>query len=626
MNVGGLASGLDTNSIIAQLMDVERIPIKQLETRKAGYEAKDKAWQQIDTRFAAIRTALDKVRTTADLNAFVATSTSDSAVATATAGDGASAGSVTFTVNRLAAAHQVVSTTTFAAGTDLVGAGDFTITVNGTPTTVTADVTTTVSDLAQKINAAGAGVTASVLQIDPSTVKLALTADATGAAQAFTTSSTITSLATTDVVQQGVDAQLTIGSGTGALTLTRSTNSITDLLPGVTIDLAGTSTTPVTIGVSRDVTAATDAIAGLVDEVNTTLTTLDSYMSYDADTNTAGELLGDSTARSLADRLRSSITGSVRSGATYPTASSIGISLNRNGTFDVDQTKLQAALENDFDGVVDLLVAKGSTTDSRASFVRASSATADGTYAVQITQAATAPSALSAVYAPPAATTTFQISVGATTANVTVNAGDGITAAVAAINSALTAAGVTSVTASEVQTGGNSYIELDHAGYGSSATFTVTGDPFGLAGTYTGTDVAGTIGGQAATGSGRTLTAGAGAPNGLVVEVTATPAEVSAAGGTLALGDVTYAAGAFGALDAVVDEARGSLGTIATAQEQWQSQIDYIDERISEMNDRLDQKEQLLRRQFTALETAMSKLTAQSSWLTAQLGSLSAGQ
>ncbi|HHC08814.1 MAG TPA: hypothetical protein ENK55_08870 [Actinobacteria bacterium] len=619
MNIGGLASGLDTNTIISQLMEVERIPIRQLETRKAGYEAKDRAWQQIDARFAAIRSALDAVVDAEDLGGFVAATTSNDAVATATAGAGATPGTVTFTVDRLAVAHQVVSNGGYASATAAVGAGDLTITVDGVATTFTAQADTTLSDFAAQINAADLGVTASVLQVDGSTFELLLTADETGADAAFTTSSTIAGLATPTVVAQGEDAQLTIGSGAGALTLTRASNEVTDLLPGVTIDLVGTGT--VTVTTNRDLAATADAIVDLVDEVNTTLRTLQDAMRYDATSGEGGPLLGDSTARRLVDRLRSALSGTVRAGSPYPTLSSIGISLGRDGTFTVDRTKLDEALADDFEAVTELLTTTGTATDGRVSYVTAGTTTVDGTYDVVVTQAATRPVAESNDYVPPTTDATFQIVVGGTTVDVTVAAGSDVATAVATIDAALAAAGVDELTVSQVTVGGNDRIRIEHARYGSSATFTVSGDPFGLDGTYTGTDVAGTIGGEAATGSGRTLTAEAGSPDGLVLTISATQAEVDGAGGTLALGTVTFQRGAFGVLDRVVDDADGATGSISRAQDRWQAQIDLIDDRIADLEARLDRKEALLVRQFAALESAMAQLTTQANWLAAQLAS-----
>ena len=359
MNVGGLASGLDTNSIIDQLVQVERIPINQLQSRKVTYQAKDNAWQTVTTRYSAIRTALDAIKYESDLAELSSAVSSSESVATASVTGAPAPGAMTFTVDQLADAHQVISATDFSAGTDLVGAGDFTVTIDGQDHVATADAATTLDDLAASINALDVGVTASVLQVDDTTTKLFIAADNTGTASAFTTSATIASLTTTDVLEQASDAQLTIGTGPGAITITRSSNTIGDLYQGVSIDLVATSASPVTISVTHDTEATTAAITTLVDELNAALTTMANYTDYNADAEQGGALLGDSTARSLITSLRTAVSGTVMTGATYPIASNIGISLNRDGTFDLDATKLSDALETDQGAVVEFLTGTG---------------------------------------------------------------------------------------------------------------------------------------------------------------------------------------------------------------------------------------------------------------------------
>jgi flagellar hook-associated protein 2 len=276
--------------------------------------------------------------------------------------------------------------------------------------------------------------------------------------------------------------------------------------------------------------------------------------------------------------------------------------------------------------VLDLLVQGGESADTRASFVASSDATIAGSYEVVVTQAATQAQAMSSAYVVPGSDSTFQITVGSTTVNVAVTTGMTITDAVSAINDALQDAGITKVSATETNVSGTDYIQLDHSAYGSSASFTVTGDPFGLAGTYAGQDVAGTIGGEAATGSGRSLTASAGSPQGLVLLVTASTSDVSGAGGSLSLGEMTYSRGVFGTLDQTVSYAEGTSGSIARAQDLTSSQIDLIDERIQELEDRLDRRQALLIKQYAALETAMASLQSQSQWLSTQLASMNGSQ
>jgi flagellar hook-associated protein 2 len=500
------------------------------------------------------------------------------------------------------------------------------ITKGGTDHTVTTNSDTTLAQLAADINALDIGVSASVISVDGTDYKLILSSKETGDANTFTTSGTVTSLTTMNTLQQGVDAQITLGSGASALTLSRSSNTISDLIPGATIELKNTTTSAVTITTKRDIDGTVDAISKLMSEINSTLSTIAKATKYTPDSDTAGPLVGNSTARSLAIDLRAAISATLQSGATYPTASSVGIALNRDGTFDVDESRLRDALENDFDGVVGLLVEGGSATDSRVGFVASADATVEGSYDVVITQAATKATATSSAYSAPGSDSTFQIIVGSKTVDVSITTGMSVTEAVAAINSALTDAGVTSVTASETNVSGSDYIELSQRYYGSGASFEVAGDPFGLTGTYAGLDVTGTIGGEAATGSGRSLTSSAGDPEGLILRITASTADVSGAGGTLSLGSMTFARGVFGTLDQTIGAAEGTGGRIARAQDLTASQIDLIDDRIEVLEDRLSRREAQLVKQYAALETAMANLQTQSSWLSSQLSSLSGGQ
>lgn len=625
-NIGGLASGLDTSSIIDSILNVERTPITQLQTRRSSHQLEDSAWSAINSRYSAIRSALDKIDTASELDAFSGATSSNPDAVTVSVTGATAAGTTSFTVDQLATNHQVASNSSFTAVDALVGTGDFTITRDGTDHTITTNADTTLTQLAADINALDIGVSASVISVDGTDYKLILSSDDTGDANTFSTSSTVSSLTTMDILQQGVDAQITLGSGASALTLSRSSNTISDLIPGVTIDLKDTTTSAVNVTTERDIDGTVDAISKLMDEINSTLGVIAQATKYSPDSDTAGPLVGNSTARSLAIDLRAAISSTLQSGATYPTASSVGITLNRDGTFDVDASKLREALENDFDAVVDLFVEGGSSTDSRVSFVASGDSTVEGSYDVVVTQAATKAKATSAAYSAPGSDSTFQIVVGSNTVDVSITTGMTVTEVVAAINDALTDAGVTSVTASETNVSGSDYIELNQRFYGSGATFEVSGDPFGLAGSYAGLDVVGTIAGEVATGSGQSLTASAGDAEGLILRISASAADVTGAGGTLSLGSMTFARGVFGTLDQTIGAAEGSSGRIARAQDLTASQIDLIDDRIEVLEDRLSRREAQLVKQYAALETAMANLQTQSSWLSSQLASLSGGQ
>lgn len=620
INFGGLGSGLDTNGIIRQIIEVERVPLFQLQNRRASYLAKDQAWQTIATRLDALTVAADDVATLSAWNARVKATSSDSAVAGATVSGEAAVGSLSFTVDALATSHQLASGSSFGSGSDLVGAGTFTVTVGGVAHDVVATSSTTLDQLATQVNSLGIGVLATVVSIDGASAKLVLSAGATGASSAFTASGTQASLTTFSTLQQGRDSQVTIGSGAGALTVTRASNTISDLMAGVTVDLKATSTVAVTVSVGRDIDGAVAAVRGLVNELNTVIGTLSELTAYDPESGAAGVLQGDSTVRSLMVGIRSQVSSAV-SGLTgsYTHAASAGLKLTRDGTFALDETKLRQALADDFQAVSRLFSRVGSTTDARLRYVTSTSSTVDGAYSVVVTQAATRASVTGTAYVAPVSSETFSITSGSRVATVVIDSTDTVTSAVTKVNDALKTAGITTVTASAVTVGAGQGLQLDESRYGSAAAFTVGANSFGLAGTFSGVDVAGTIGGAAATGSGRYLTATTGASSDLMVEAAVTQAEVTAAGGNLSLGTVEVVTGFAQRLTDHLTAATKADGAIARARDRWDRQIRYTDDRIVHLQARLERREAALIAQFAAMESAMSRLSGVASSIGSQL-------
>src|SRR5262249_2813178 len=157
------------------------------------------------------------------------------------------------------------------------------------------------------------------------------------------------------------------------------------------------------------------------------------------------------------------------------------------------------ALANDWNGVTRLFSRSGSPSDSRVQFVNGTSATAVGSYGVQITQAATSAAVTGGAYVAPVADTALTILSSAKSVHVAVAAGPTLDQAVSAINDALDAQGLTSLRASA--SGGS--LKLGESRYGAVGNFSVTGGAaFGIDGAQTGLDVVGTIDGKAAAGVG----------------------------------------------------------------------------------------------------------------------------
>jgi flagellar capping protein FliD len=224
-------------------------------------------------------------------------------------------------------------------------------------------------------------------------------------------------------------------------------------------------------------------------------------------------------------------------------------------------------------------------------------------------------------YVKPNPAATFQITVGATVVDVTIPKNALIAEAITSINGALTTAGVTTLLASQGSVGGNNVIVLTGSESGSGSSFTVSANSFGLTGTFTGLDVTGTVNGVAGIGGETTLT-GSGTLAGLRLAISATQAEIDAAGGTLDLGTVTVSTGLGASFLSFLDSVTETGGLIDRATDRWDAQVRVADDRIEQLESRLDMREAALRRQFAALESTMAQLQGLSNQLFAGLSSL----
>jgi flagellar hook-associated protein 2 len=616
-SVTGLSSGLDTNKIITELMSIEQAPMTRMQASVTAYQNQVSAWTTVRGALSALQSAAAALTNSSNIGAMVTATTSSGAAAATVTGTPA-LGAVSFTIDQLAAAHQAASASTFSGGADLVGAGTFSLTVGSTTTPYTTTAGTTLSQLASQINASNAGVAAAVVAVDASTSKLVLTATAMGAAAAFTASGTQASLATFNVLQQGKDAHITIGTGVNAIQLTRPSNQISDLISGVSIGLTALSATPVSVTVAQDPTAVVKAVQGVVNAYNAAYSTLSQFTSYDPTSKTAGVLLDDPTASGLLGQLNQVLADQVKGlGGSYTSASSIGITMQADGTFALDTGKLTTALATNPSAVTTLLARSGSATDSRIASVNGTDATSGGSYAVVVSQAAQAAIAISGAYPSSPPPNTFTVTSNGVTATVTAPPGADLATILTLINGALKTAGITQLSASASGSG----FQIQSSVYGASTKFTVAGDTsFGLNGTYAGVNVAGTINGQAASGTGQVLSSSTGASSGLQVKVVATPADVAGAGGTLSLGSATFSQGVAGRLSSFVNNATGPTGTITDASAAYSSQIDTVKQQMAALQVQLNEKETVLRQRFAAMETALLQLQGQGNFMNAQFG------
>lgn len=235
ISFSGLASGLDTTSIISQLTNTAQIPITYLNTQITGYNSQTADWQALNTNLAALQSAVKTLSNQATLNVPNSAS-SNTAAATITAQVGATLGSHSLTVSQLATAQEVVSASESSATTALGQSGAFTL--NGK--TIQINTNDALSDVASKINGAGAGVTASVVNVGTNDYRLTLTSTQTGAANSIAAADTggtvLSSLGLIGTGAAGIRQPVSYTQGasayTGAasLTLGSATQSVGSLL------------------------------------------------------------------------------------------------------------------------------------------------------------------------------------------------------------------------------------------------------------------------------------------------------------------------------------------------------------------------------------------------------------
>ncbi len=348
----GIGSGLDVNSIVSQLISLEQQPILALQQKEADYAAQLSAIGQLRSAVTPLQDAADKLKNFSTFDAFTATS-ADTAKFTASADNTAASGSFDIQVQSLARSQKLGSASVADKDTTTFGnAGDtLTLTVGGSSFTV-ATGGKTLSGIASAINDApdNVGVSASVVQENAGNFYLVLTSDQTGTANTITAAfkdssgSPVADPLTMAEIQSATDASILIDS---TYTVTRSSNTISDAIQGVTLTLKETSTSAVSLTVGKDSSAVSNAVQGLVDAYNGMISTLNKLGD--------GDLSGDSTLRLMENQIRAIFNTPPKGLAgAFDTLADIGVSFQKDGTLSFDSSKLSDAMSSDLTAVADL--------------------------------------------------------------------------------------------------------------------------------------------------------------------------------------------------------------------------------------------------------------------------------
>jgi len=652
----GIGSKLDVNSIVTQLMQIESRPLRQLDTREISFQAKLSAFGSIRSALSQFQGAMSGLSVASRFEGSTATSTDATAVG-ASATSRAPAGSYSVEVSalaqnqRLVAVGQATTTANIGAGTitfdfGTISGGSFD-TVSGKYTgagftsagsgvrTVTIDPGSgSLGGIRDAINAAGIGVTASIVNDGgASPFRLVLASDRTGAANALKVTvngdAALDGLlgqdpaATQNLVQTAAarNAALTING----VAVTKPTNTVSDALEGVTLTLSKTNVgSPATIAVARDSGKAVAAGEAFVKAYNELQKTLSDLSAYNAETRSGAVLNGDPAVRSLQNQLRAVFNQPLGgAGSNLRTLSDIGIAFQRDGTLLLDATKMNRVMAENPGRIAGLFAPLGSSTDSLVEFVSARSGVTAGSFALDVAQLATRGTgngiAAAGLTITAGVNDTLDLTIDDTAFSITLGAGTYASAAALAIelqgringSSVLGAAG-RSVQVSE--TGG--VLTVTSNTYGTASKVILAGGNArdGLFGgspvRADGIDVSGTIDGVTATGSGQTLTSA----SGLAVRVL---------GGALGpRATVDYTIGYASQLSGFASTQLGVDGSVSGRTEGINRSVSDIADQRSAMQRRLEGIERRYRAQFGALDVLVSNLSQTSDFLTQQLAIL----
>ena len=379
----GVGSGLDVESIVTQLMAIERRPVTLLQNAATDLKAQLSSFGQMQSYMSAFRDKANALTSTTLWGQTVATASDTTAVSVST-GSSASAGSYSISVSKLAAS-QTVTSTAYAASTSVVGEGSLSIelgTWSGDPATGSSPVSITIgptetslASIRDKINAAGAGVTASIVN-DASGARLSLRSTSTGLENGFRVTATETvddgnpatglsalgyngeGLSPMSLNQKALNAEAKING----IDIVSASNTLANVADGLTVKLLKTTTSAVDVSVTQDTDAVKTAINGFVSAYNDLNGFIRTQTKYNPDSKVAGTLQGDRTAVGLQNQLRSVLRDSSTASALYTRFSDVGIEIQKDGSLQVKAAKLTDALGN----LADLRKVLASTDDSTA--------------------------------------------------------------------------------------------------------------------------------------------------------------------------------------------------------------------------------------------------------------------
>ncbi len=661
----GIGSNLNVESIVSQLLTIDKQPITVLDSKTASFQAKLSGFGTLKSVLSQFQSALSSL---SDISKFqgVKTNVADATIASASGSSIAVPGSYSLEVSKLAqaqklnAAGQTTSTAAIGANVSTTLSFDFGTISNGTlgatdgkytgaafasngagVKTVTIDGSNnSLSGIRDAINKANVGVTATIVNDGSNTpFRLSLTVNAPGKSNSLKLSvagdAAISSLLSHDPSANAGQALSETSTAQNAvfkldgIEVTKTTNSVSDAVAGVTLNLAKTNVgAPTTITVARDTSTVVASVNSFVKSYNDISKALQDATAYNATTKQGAILNGEASVRIIQNQIRSALGAPVTGGAsTFTLLSQVGVTVQKDGSLGVDSTKLQTAVDTNFSQIAGLFASAGKSSDSLIAYTGATAKTSPGAYPVNVSQLATRGTSTAASAAGLTITAgnndSLTVMLDGISSNVTLGPGTYASAAALATEIQSKINGNSAFGSSKVAvTESSGKLTITSSTYGAQSRAEITGGDgqanlkFDTGATViAGLNTVGTINGVPGVGSGQLLLGATGdASEGLSIQI---------AGGSLGnRGIVNFSQGYAFKLNKLATTLLSAEGPIASRTTGINASIKDIAKTKEALNARLTETEKRYRAQFTALDSVISKMSTTSSFLTQQLANL----
>jgi len=392
-SVDGLVSGLDTTSIVKQLIDIQRRPITLLEKKQASLIEQKTAWQEVSTRLLALESSAGKFNTASVFasrsSKFLNNNSNGGSVLSVSAGGDVANGAYDIVVSQLAKAEKSSSNETFSSQTSAISSsGTITITPNGqSATNITVGLTDSLADIRDAINNSSAAdfVTATIINsgtLGSPAYRLVVTSDNTGSDNSFTitdATDAAQNLSFTES-QTAQNATFTLDN----ISITKSSNTVSDVIDGATIELETIGSGSITF--ATDTAAILEKVQDFADKYNEVMDYIKEQFTYNQDQNSKGALFGNGSLETIQAQLQSIVSGvvpgmDVSDSTEFAYLSQIGIKTDDLDHLVIDEADFNDALRDRFTDVQNLFAPAGSGTYT---FVAADGFTTGGTYDTQV--------------------------------------------------------------------------------------------------------------------------------------------------------------------------------------------------------------------------------------------------